>query len=196
MEPVRLVGSRKIATIALFSALAVSTDYAMFLLANIKLMDTIVFASAFVFGLEVGVAVGSLTWLVYGSVNPYGPDSLPLLALLIASETAYALLGTLARRMSAQGDSGLPARSLLWGSLGLIGAFVYDIVTIIVPTMLTGASFGVAVASLGLAIPFMVAHEASDFCFFALAGPVLVSAMYKISRDPRGRLVDRGPAPA
>ena len=180
MEPPHLRGTQKVAVIALFTALAITTDYAMLPFANIKLMDTIVFVSALVFGLETGVSVGALTWLVYGSVNPLGSAVGPLLVILIASETIYALLGSLARRVFSFEAAGIPARSLFWGCLGLVGAFVYDIITILGPTMLTGVSFGVAVTSFVPAIPFMLAHEISDFAFFATAGPILVGAIFKV----------------
>ena len=168
---------------SLLTALAITTDYAMLPLANIKLMDTIVFVSGLVFGLNVGVSVGALTWLVYGSVNPLGSAGGPLLLILIVSETVYAILGSLARKVFSFEESSVSARSLFWGCLGLIGALIYDLVTIIVPTMLTGASFVVAVASLVPAVPFMLAHEISDFVFFAAVGPILVSTMLKIIKS-------------
>jgi hypothetical protein len=49
--------------------------------------------------------------------------------------------------------------------------------------MLTGASFVVAVASLVPAVPFMLAHEISDFVFFAAVGPILVSTMLKVIKS-------------
>lgn len=188
LEIIRLKGTQRVAIVSLFAALAITTDYAMFPLANIKLMDTIVFVSGLVFGMGVGVAVGGLTWLVYGTVNPLGSDSGLLLVILIVSEMVYAVLGSLARRSFSAESVGVPAKSLYWGCLGLIGAFIYDLVTIIVPTMIAGASFEVAASSLVLAVPFMLAHEISDLVFFATAGPLLVSAILKIvkQRMPQG----------
>lgn len=183
MEPLRLAGTQKVAIVSLFTALAITTDYAMLPLANIKLMDTIVFVSGLVFGLNVGVSVGALTWLVYGSVNPLGSAGGPLLVILIVSETIYAFLGCLARKVFGFEDADIPARILFWGSLGLIGAFVYDLSTIITPTILTGVSFTVALAFLVQAVPFMLAHEVSDFVFFATVGPVLVGAILKVARS-------------
>src|SRR5271169_166083 len=98
MVALRIVGSRKVAAISMFTALAVVTDYAMLPLANVKLMDSIVFVAALTFGLEVGVSVGALSWLVYGEVNPLGPDGGLLLLILIGSETIYAGFGYLVRR--------------------------------------------------------------------------------------------------
>ena len=180
MHPIGLGGSRRVAVVALFTALAIITDYAMLPLANIKLMDTIVFVSGLVFGLNVGVSVGALTWLVYGTVNPLGSAGGPLLVILILSETVYAFLGSLARRAFSFEEVGIPARSLFWGCLGLTGAFVYDLATIITPTMMTGAPLMVALASLVPAVPFMLAHEVSDFFFFAVLGPILVGAILRV----------------
>ena len=180
--PPRLRGTQKVAVVALFTALAVTTDYAMLPFANIKLMDTIVFVSALMFGLETGVSVGALTWLVYGSVNPLGSAFGPLLAILIASETVYAFLGSLARRIFSLRTVGVPARSLFWGCLGLIGAFVYDINTIVTPGIMTGEPLTAAFASLLPAAPFMVAHEVSDFVFFATVAPAIYLAVRRVAK--------------
>jgi len=198
MESLRLRGTQKVAVTALFTALAVTTDYMMLPLANIKLMDTIVFVSALVFGLGTGVSVGALTWLVYGTVNPLGSAFGPLLVILIASETVYALMGSLARRAFNFDAAGIPVRSLIWGCLGLIGAFIYDVITILVPTMMTGVSLAVAVTSFVPAIPFMLAHEISDFAFFATAGPILVGAIFKVIKPSLTQrpFVDYGGMPA
>ena len=173
----------------MFTALAVVTDYAMLPLANVKLMDSIVFVSALAFGLEVGVSVGALTWLVYGEVNPLGPDGGLLLLVLIGSETVYALLGCLVRRSLGPEGHSVPARSVLWGSIGLIGAFVYDLITNVVPPLLAGNSLGVSALFLVPATPFMLAHEGSDFAFFDPgSGPLCGRAKgcEKAVRDRRG----------
>ncbi len=182
MKTLHQVGTQRIAVISTFTALAVATDYAMLPLANIKLMDAIVFVSALAFGLGVGVSVGSLTWLVYGSVNPLGSAGGLLLVILIVSETIYAFLGYFAQKLFNFDEASLPTRSLFWGSLGLMGAFVYDLNTIITPTLIAGVSFPVALASLLPAVPFMLAHEISDFVFFAAAAPLLYGAILKVAK--------------
>lgn len=206
MQPIRLRPSQKIAIVSLFTALALATNYAMLPLSNIKLMDTIVFVSALIFGLNVGVSVGALTWLVYGTVNPYGSDPGVLLLLLILSETVYAFLGVLARKVSGFTLTSVPEKCLLWGSMGLIGAFAYDLVTNIVPPLISGASLSVALASVlfPATILFMLAHEISDLAFFAIAGPILVQVIVRVMRQTgAGQLkpehpamVETGPEPA
>ncbi len=198
MQGPGLAGSRKVAIVSMFTALAVATDYAMLPLANVKLMDSVVFVSSLAFGLEVGVSVGALTWLVYGEVNPLGPDGGVLLLVLIASETVYALLGYGVRRFFNPEASSIPSRSLLWGSLGLIGAFVYDLVTNVVPPLLSGTSLGHAVLFLVPGAPFMLAHEISDFVFFSTVAPVLYVAIRKVARrrgfvEVRSQVLDAKP---
>jgi hypothetical protein len=180
MDPLPLSRTRKIAVISLFTALAITTDYAMLPLSNVKLMDSIVFVSALAFGLPVGVAVGGFTWLVYGSINPLGSAGGALLVILMGSEVIYALLGCAARRMLGFDESSIPVRSILWGSLGLIGAFLYDLSTVITPYLVVGEPMRVALASLLPAAPFMVAHEVSDFVFFAVAAPALYAAIRRV----------------
>jgi hypothetical protein len=180
LKALSLSRTRKIAVISLFTALAITTDYAMLPLSNVKLMDSIVFVSALAFGLPVGVAVGGLTWVVYGSINPLGSDGGLLLVVLVASESIYALLGCAARRLLGFDESRIPVRSMLWGSLGLIGAFLYDVSTIVSPSLLIGEPVKVAIASLLPAAPFMVAHELSDFVFFAVAAPAMYAAIRRV----------------
>jgi len=184
LKAFQLSRTRKIAVVSLFSALAITTDYALFPLSNVKLMDSVVFVSALAFGLPVGIAVGAITWLVYGTVNPLGSDGGLLLVVLIACEAIYAILGCLARSAlgSQDGEASFPVRSFLWGSLGLIGAFLYDLSTIMAPSLLVGEPLKVAVASLLPAAPFMIAHEASDFFFFATAAPALYLAIRRVLR--------------
>jgi hypothetical protein len=185
MDVVAGIGrSRKIAAVSMFTALAVATDYAMFSFANVKLMDSIVFIAALAFGVSAGASVAALTWLVYGTVNPLGPDSAAFLLLLIASEMVYVAFGYLARRMLKPGEP-LPIRSLLWGSFGLIGAFLYDLNTIITPNLLIGQSLRVSLLEAIPAAPFMLAHEISDFVFFATVAPLLYAAVRKVAiREP------------
>ena len=191
MDVLRVAGARKVAAISMFTALAVATDYAMLPLANIKLMDSIVFVSALAFGLEVGVSVSALTWLVYGEINPLGPDGGLLLLVLVGSETIYAFLGCLVRRSLDQDQVGFPTRSLLWGSLGLIGAFVYDLITNVAPGLLAGMPPGQAVFLLVPGAPFMVAHEVSDFVFFAIVAPLLYGAIRVVLRRQMGAVSGR-----
>lgn len=183
--------TRRVAAVSVMTALAITTDYALFPLANVKLMDTIVFVTALAFGPVAGISVGALTWLVYGTFNPLGPDSGLFLVLLMVSETVYAFAALLARRLTNPDSKDVPTRSLVWGALGLIGAFLYDFNTIVTPAALAGTPitpFTVA-ALLAPASPFLLAHEISDFVFFATVAPLLFSAVRKVVRRQASAVV-------
>ena len=187
LDGISLGRTQKLAAVSMFTALAVATDYAMLPLANVKLMDSIVFISAITFGVGAGASVAALTWLVYGTVNPLGADSGPFLLLLIGSEMVYVAFGYLARRMLSP-DQPVPVRSLLWGCFGLIGAFLYDVNTILTPYLIIGQSLRVSLVEMLPAIPFMLAHEVSDFVFFATVAPLLYVAVRKVALRQRSEV--------
>ena len=180
--------TRRISVIALLTALNLSTDYAMFPLFNVKLMDSIVFFAGLMFGLEVGLSVGALTWLVYGTINPLGSAPGGLLIFLMLSEMIYAVFGWLTARWLDFSGYRIPERCLLFGFLGFIGAFLYDLNTIVTYAVFLGTSLPAALLLLFPAVPFMIAHEASDFAFFA----TVVPALYRvISKSPPLKVFDQ-----
>src|SRR5215472_9716407 len=89
--------STKVALIAVFTGLSLGTNYVLIDLPNVKVMDALVFVSAFLFGLEVGVGVAVCSRLVY-AVNPWGTAPADLLLFLMLGETFYALAGFLLSR--------------------------------------------------------------------------------------------------
>jgi hypothetical protein len=54
----------KVARIAVLSALSLATNYAMFDIPNVKLMDALVFVAPFLFGLEVGLGSAISIWTI------------------------------------------------------------------------------------------------------------------------------------
>src|SRR5437879_9694280 len=83
--------STKVMITAVFTALALATNYALIGIPNVKIMDTLVFVAAFFFGLRLGIGVAASIWLVYGFVNPNGVDTFPMLSFLMVGECFYAL---------------------------------------------------------------------------------------------------------
>jgi len=90
------------ALVAVFAAISLASNYAMIGIVNVKLMDTLVFLAAFLFGLRIGVGVAVVSWGVYGFINPYGADDLILLSFLVAGECFYAITGFALRRTSLE----------------------------------------------------------------------------------------------
>lgn len=170
-----------IASVALFSSLALSSNYVLTGLPNVKLMDLVVFVAAFRYGLRVGVGVAFVTWMVYGNINPYGVAGFPLLPVLMISESLYALLGYSSQRF---GDSfgrekkSMTSTAALFGAAGVVGAFIYDFVT----NAFTGVFFyGSLWTGIVAGIPFAIVHELSNLAFFSVAAPPLLWALEKVT---------------
>lgn len=188
--------STDIAVVALFSSTALATSYAMQPFPNMKLIDVIVFTSAFTFGLPVGLSVAAISRFVYGTVNPYGVAGLPLLLVLVAAEFTYVFFGVLARktigRHQSQSHSWSSTDYVAFGALGGFSALVYDVATNAFTGLLAYPNFGPAQAMLlglltmNFPLPLGLIHEASNVFFFALLAPPLISAVQHVFRQ-RGR---------
>ncbi len=164
----------KTAVITIYTAAILSTNYLLIAFPNVKLFDFLVFTASSVHGLSVGVAVAVTTWLVYGTLNPWGAAPPPLLITLIASEMVFVLLALVARRIHC---SGHVDKCLVWGVLGALGGFLYDFVT----NVYVGVFFyNNVLAALILGIPFTVAHVLSNLLFFSLLGPRVAGLAVKI----------------
>ncbi|PSN87538.1 hypothetical protein B9Q03_10390 [Candidatus Marsarchaeota G2 archaeon OSP_D] len=176
--------SRKVSLIALLTAVSVATDYLLVGVPNVKLMDGLVFLGANLFGFEVGGSVAILSWLVYGTINPYGSATPGLLLVLMGSETTYALAGWGMRRLNLAVGSGMSRRVVL-GFVGFVCAAIYDFITNVYTGIYfyAGPIWNRVVYSLIMGIPFSIIHEVSDFLVFMLVVPVLISAFTRLGSE-------------
>lgn len=181
---------RELSAILAFMALILATNYALTALPNVKLFDLLVFVAGYTLGLRRGAAIAILSWMIYGTFNPYGPASLPLLATLMASETVYALAGALVRRvLPPERVRGLPGpRRLIFAAVALACTVVYDVAT----NLFTGFAWAqmagsseylrwilVALFNPG-ALLFAAMHTGSNVAFFSLLGPALIKTVQKV----------------
>jgi hypothetical protein len=166
--------------IAVMTAACIVSNYLLIGVFNVKLMDLIVFSSGFLFGPMVGASVGILTWLVYGTLNPYG-FSLPVLVATSLMESLYGVAGGfLGTNRNGWMGAGLTA-NLKYGIVGFLLTFIYDLVTNVVSGLSAGIPLTVAMVT---GIPFAIAHEGSNAAFFFLGAQPLISAV--------GRLIPNG----
>jgi len=180
-DPHRVKKTKLIALITSLSALCVGTNYAMIPLSNVKLMDTIVFTTGVVFGFVPGTLVATLSWLIYGTLNPLG-FSAPVLATVILSETIYSFGGHLMGKTlygRKAGSNVSMNRSLVFGAVGLFCTFAYDLLTNAVSGLLAYNSIWVGWATMNFPIPLGIIHEVSNFLFFSTAIPILLKVMTK-----------------
>jgi hypothetical protein len=180
--------TRELAVVASFTALAIGSDFALTDALNVKLVDPIVFSVAFVFGLEMGVYVGVLSELIWGTVSPYGFGGY-IIPFLVAGEVMFALAGWAASRVWGGERSPVSARNIYFGALLAVCAFLWDLETNAGTALL---SFGPTLtmqkllATEALGIPFMVSHEVSDLITGAVVAPFII---FYASRLARPRVV-------
>lgn len=168
----------KIAVIAIFCALTIGTDYALVGVPNVKLMDLIVFIGGFLFGPVVGSSIGIFSWLIYGSMNPYGFEPRILVATMLA-ESVYGLAGGLLGK--ALGSTSLGSQrlrlSVLFATMGFLPTVLYDLTTNIVYASVMGQSVIVAIL---VGAPFAVVHEGSNFLIFGFLSVPAIAALRKV----------------
>lgn len=155
---------KKVAMLSLLVALALATNYILFPLWNVKLMDFFVFTAGCLLGPLYGAAAGILVWLVYGTLNPLG-FNLFVLAMVAPLESLYGIVGGLLRKYNNNISSTEAAL------VGLLTTLIYDVVT----NGLTGLLFYSGDFALGLKVgaPFALVHEIANTLIFAtLAGSV------------------------
>jgi len=167
----------KIAIIVTFCALSIGTNYAMYGLLNVKLMDFIVFVGGFCFGSVAGVSVGVISWAVYGTLNPQG-FVLPILLATTFSETIYGIAGGLLRKGLTDFKGETRKASVFFASVGALLTLAYDVITNVVFGLTVGWNVIFAVV-VGF-IPFGLAHEISNLVFFGVGSVAVISAINKV----------------
>ncbi len=174
METITGVPARRASMLAVLTAAAISSNYLLIGVVNVKFMDLIVFASGYLFGAGFGVAVGTLTWLVYGTLNPYG-FMLPILVATILGESIYGVAGGLASRVMRVGEG--RGADIRFGVVGFLLTVVYDLFTNIVSALVIGLPISVGLVT---GLPFTAIHTFSNTIFFTFGMPPLANAIQRL----------------
>jgi hypothetical protein len=172
---------KDVAVVAVFTGAIVGSDFALAPYADVKLLDTLVFVAAFVFGFRVGALVAVLSETIWGFVSPYGIAG-AVLPFLVGGELLFAFAGYAASKLWAGPEmKALSAKGLFFGAVLTICAFAWDFETNIATGLLAGASTLTAVLSYEIpGIPFMIAHELSDFAFGLLVVPAVIAYSWRL----------------
>jgi hypothetical protein len=173
--------------LTIFTALIVGSDFALAGVPNVKLVDTLVFVAAYMFGLPIGASVGILSELIWAYASPWGMPGY-IAPFLVLGEVSYALAGSLAARLWAIEPGFRSGKSLAIGGLLSLCAFLWDLETNL------GTALVAFWPSLTLAnvlgtelfgIPFMFSHEVSDFMFGMLLVPVIIMMLPRLAKSQR-----------
>lgn len=179
--PSTVRGSRDVAIVAVFTALIVGSDFALSgpEFSNIKLLDTFVFVSAYVFGFRVGAAVAVLSETVWSFVSPIGMAG-ALTPFLVTGELLFALAGWGASRAWGQRVGVVSANSVFMGGILAVSAFLWDLETNAATALVAywptlGVPQVLGTMFNPLTLLFALAHEGSDFAFGCLVAPTFIA---------------------
>lgn len=166
---------RDIGLIAIMTALCVGGSYALIGLPNINLMDIVVFTTGYIYGIPIGVAIGVLSWFVYGAINPLGFNVQIWIATMIG-ESIFGIAGGILGRRNSNPEKVLRF-NLEMGLCGLTLTLIYDLLTNTVYAITFNIPIPAAIVSGWIFPPwFGILHEASNLILF-------FSAVYPLTKS-------------
>ncbi|MHA1789126.1 MAG: ECF transporter S component [Candidatus Helarchaeota archaeon] len=154
-----------IVLIAMLTALCISVSYILSPLANIELMSFIIFISGFIFGLTVGIGVGTMASLIYYGWNPYGPSNPPIFIACVLCMVLFGVIGGIMRKKDNDKLEYSAWNVYKFGTVGLLLTLLFDLTT----NIITGFIFygGNVIIALVLGIPFLLIHTISNTAVFS-----------------------------
>ena len=170
--------AKKLALIVALTALCVSTNYMMSAVPNINLMDLLVFVTGFSFGAFAGASVATLSWMVYGVINPLGSNIIILVSCIIGEMIFGVVGGVIGKSIKLHRSRNL---HIEFGLLGLVLSTTYDLITNMVYAKVFNLPIITAIVSGWLLPPwFGIIHEVSNLILFSVVALPLVKAMLKV----------------
>ncbi|HXW36466.1 MAG TPA: hypothetical protein VEJ36_00985 [Nitrososphaerales archaeon] len=177
-------GTKSLSLIISFTAIIVGSDFALAGALDVKLMDSMVFLAAFLFGFRAGAAIGILSEAIWSFVSPWGVAG-AIAPFLIAGELLFAAAGWAASRVWGTEVRQGSVKALFIGATMCICAFFWDFETN-AATALLGYWPHLTVSELVLTevagAMFFLSHDVSDFLlglFFIPAAIPLVIKAYR-----------------
>ncbi len=167
--------TRTLSIIAIFSSLIIVSDYALAPVYNVKLMDTLVFASAYSFGFKVGASIAILSECIWSVVNPTG-FYLPIIPFLAFGEVLFAFAGYASSKIWKPNEiTAWNSRNIFLGAVLALCAAIWDFETNIATGLLAGAHTLYALLAFEITgIPFAIPHEVSAFIFGSTLAPIVI----------------------
>ena len=169
---------RRVSIITTLTALCIATNYVLVGIHQVKLMDFIVFVGGFCLGPLAGASIGILSWLIYGTINPYGFVPQVWLATMF-SEAIYGLVGGfLGKKFALTNFNGERLRlSIFFGTVGFISTLFYDLVTNVVFASVFSVSVIVAIF---FGAPFTILHQVSNAAIFGVSTVPVITVLEKL----------------
>lgn len=172
------------AIVAAFSALIVGSNFALASLVDVKLLDSVVFLTAFVFGFKTGAAVAVVSETAWSFVSPWGMAGV-MTPFLVGGELLFAVAGWGAARLWGRVIPLGSPYPIFIGATMAVCAFVWDLETNAATALvaywprLTAQNLLLTEA---YGTPFFITHFASDLLLGAIFVPLAASLILRNAR--------------
>ncbi len=183
--PATVRETRRVANVAVFTAMIVGSNLALSGVPNVKFDGAIIFLVTLLFGVVTGGSVALLSELIWSQASPWGPSGTYLLPFLLSAELLYVLAGWTTRVILKGGVEGLPASGILYGGMLGIFTFMWDVWTNLGTALLTtNGSLGIMLTTIfgPQALPFAVVHELSNLFLGLSLVPVTLVLIPRLAR--------------
>ena len=175
-----------IAAVSIITAIIVSSNYVLMGFPQIKLMDSMVFLTGYLFGVRAAVSVSILSWLVYGSINPLGTAGFPLIVVLMIGEMVYGIAGHLFRKyynMQSKLKKNPIEMTIMLGCISVICTFVYDIWTNAIEGLIIFQNVDGIILRIITGIPFSIIHQLANAAIFCFLVPVFIYMLTNLKTE-------------
>ena len=164
--------SRKVAIVANMTALALLGNYALVGVPNVELGSVVIFITALVFGLPMGIWTALLTSIIFSTINPWGPFIPQIWLTQMIGWVYIAMVGGL---LGGKKNDRYQGRIEMF-VVGAYLAAVFDLATNIGYSLVYGVPYSVAVI---LGLPFMFMHVISNAFILAFVVPIVEPILKK-----------------
>jgi hypothetical protein len=172
-----------VAVVATFTALIVASDFVLSGALDVKLLDTLVFLAALLFGLRIGVAVAVLSETIWSFVSPWGMAGM-MTPFLVLGELLFAIAGWAAAKAWGSDFRTVSSKALFIGATMAICAFLWDFETNAAMALFQFWPHPTLIEFLSTEFlqggPFFLSHDLSDFMLGVFFIPVAIPLVQRI----------------
>ncbi|MBD3160087.1 MAG: hypothetical protein GF309_15010 [Candidatus Lokiarchaeota archaeon] len=167
----RIRRTRYVSIAAIMTALALIGMYALVGIPNVELGTAILFVTALLFGLEMGLGCMLTTAILYGSFNPWGGLIPQIWLSQVLGWLVVVIVGSFIGHQSPKTEESRYNGGVFF-SLGAVLTIYFDAMTNLGYSLATGIPYSTAFI---VGLPFMIIHVISNTLIFGFAVPLLES---------------------
>jgi uncharacterized membrane protein len=180
----------RISLIGTFTAIAIVLGYSLAHIPNIEVFTLMIFLSGFIMSKKEGAIIGLLSASIFTFFNPYG-SFLPLFIYQLIHYSITGALGGLTKDFLRNKDYFKPVEDLyifrimlLFGFLGAVITFVFDILSTLLLWLFGGFAVSITIDSFIAfylsGIVFTIVHPVGNVLGFVFLLPGLVQVITKL----------------